>query len=177
MEETVLFPDRAIFYALIGSLLQWSRSFISWPVNDAPVSISVILHSSLAIPPFIRLPVLSSQSTYVQFFFFIQPSSYEDPSAESFSRHLSVIHPVTCFFPLGYHAGILFFQKTLCRKYSSSSFLAHHRSKSSQKMLESSGEERGLYKIWWGIEMRRRCENGWECDTAKIQRPGLARKM
>lgn len=110
-------------------------------------------------------------------FFFIWPSSYEDPSAESFSRHLSVIHPVTCFFPLGYHAGILFFQKTLCRKYRPSSFLAHHRSKSSQKMSESSGEERGLYKIWWGIEMRRRCENGWECDTAKIQRPGLARKM
>lgn len=138
MEETVLFPDRAIFYALIGSLLQWSRSFISWPVNDAPVSISVILHSSLAIPPFIRLPVLSSQSTYVQIFFYIyiRLSSYKDPSAKSFFPHLSVIHPVTCFFPLGYHAGILFFQKTLCRKYRPSSFFAHHRSKSSQKMSE-----------------------------------------
>lgn len=41
----------AMFYTLIGSLLQCSCLFISRPVNNLPASVSVILHLSLTPPP------------------------------------------------------------------------------------------------------------------------------
>lgn len=44
--------NRAVFYTLIGSLLQYSCLFISRPVNNPPASISVILHLSLTLSPF-----------------------------------------------------------------------------------------------------------------------------
>lgn len=92
----------AMFYTLIGSLLQCSCLFISRPVNNLPASVSVILHLSLTPPPLLIL------SQCFCSLLVLSMCSYKSLSTQSSSPHPDLIPSVTSPFP-GYQPDILFF--------------------------------------------------------------------
>lgn len=67
--QTVTKQRHVLYVNKLFAAVELYRFFISWPVNNVPVSLSLILHPSLALPPFTRFFLLhpATQCTFICF--------------------------------------------------------------------------------------------------------------